>query len=77
MVHDAQYTSEELKTHKGWGHSSYEQVMELAERAGVSQVIMTHHDPDHDDEFLRKIEKQCQDRFKDCELAREGMVIEI
>ena len=77
LVHDAQYTSEELVDRKGWGHSSYDQAIEVAERAGVSQLIMTHHDPDHDDEFLRTTEKICQDRFKDSALAREGMKIEL
>ena len=76
LVHEAQYTTEELKTHKGWGHSSYDQAMEVAERANVKQLVMTHHDPDHDDEFLTKIEKECQDRFKDCTLARVGMQFE-
>ncbi len=77
LIHEAQYTDEELLTHKGWGHSSFNQAIEVAERAGVKQLVMTHHDPDHDDEFLRKIEKRCQARFKNCSLAREGMAIEI
>ncbi len=75
LIHEAQYTDEELLTHKGWGHSSFNQAIEVAERANVKQLVMTHHDPDHDDDFLKKIEKQCQDRFKDCVLAREGMSI--
>ena len=77
LIHEAQYTDEELLTHKGWGHSSFNQAIEVAERANAKLLAMTHHDPDHDDEFLRKIEKQCQDRFKDCVLAREGMSIEV
>jgi len=75
LVHDAQYTKEELVYKRGWGHSSCEQAMEVAERANVKQLILTHHDPDHDDEFLRKIEKKCQDRFKDTLLAREKMEV--
>jgi phosphoribosyl 1,2-cyclic phosphodiesterase len=77
LVHEAQYTSEELKTRKGWGHSSYEQAMDVAEKAGVKRLVMTHHDPDHDDEFLLKMEKKCQERIRDCVLAREGMELEI
>ncbi len=77
LIHEAQYTDKELLTHKGWGHSSFNQAIEVAERAGVKQLVMTHHDPDHDDEFLRKIEKQCQARFKNCWLAREGMSIDV
>lgn len=77
LIHEAQYTDEELLTHKGWGHSSFNQAIEVAERAGAKQLIMTHHDPDHDDEFLREIEKHCQARFKNCSLAREGMSIDL
>lgn len=77
LIHDAQYTEEQLKRKKGWGHSSFEQAIQVAEMSGAGRLIMTHHDPDHDDEFLRKKEKECQDRFKDCILAREGMEFDV
>ena len=77
LVHDAQYTSEELEKYRGWGHSSFEQAIEVAERAEVGQLIMTHHDPDHDDEFLKQVELKCQKRLKNCALAREGMRIDL
>jgi phosphoribosyl 1,2-cyclic phosphodiesterase len=72
LIHDAQYTDEELKTHIGWGHSSYSQAIEVAERSNVEQLIITHHDPDHDDDFLRKMEKKSQERFKDLIFARDN-----
>ncbi|MFY0686474.1 MAG: MBL fold metallo-hydrolase [Cyclobacteriaceae bacterium] len=75
LIHDAQYTTKELAVHRGWGHSSYEQAIEVAELADVKQLIMTHHDPDHDDAFLRKMETECQQRMNNCSLAREGMEI--
>jgi phosphoribosyl 1,2-cyclic phosphodiesterase len=75
LVHDAQYTNEELDAHRGWGHSSYNQAIEVAERAGVKKLVMTHHDPDHNDAFLAKIERECQKRYANCVLAREGMEI--
>src|SRR5438477_5623037 len=75
LVHDAQYTAEELRTHRGWGHSSFDQAMQVAEMAGVKQLAMTHHDPEHDDEFLLRMEKLCQRRFPNSHLAREGMEI--
>ena len=73
LIHEAQYTSEELEKYRGWGHSSYEQALKVAEMAGVKRLVMTHHDPNHDDDFLLKMEKKCQDRFKDSFLARENM----
>ena len=77
LIHDAQFTDEELKAKRGWGHSSYSQAIEVAERANVKLLALTHHDPDHDDEFLRMMEKKSQERFQDCFLAREKMVIEL
>jgi ribonuclease BN (tRNA processing enzyme) len=77
LVHDAQYTAEELRKRRGWGHSSFDQAMQLAEMAGVKRLALTHHDPDHDDEFLQRIEKLCQERFSNAVLAREGMEIPI
>lgn len=75
LVHEAQYTSEELESHRGWGHSSYNQALEVAEKAGVKRLAITHHDPEHDDKFLANIEKECQKRFSNCVLARENMEI--
>ena len=77
LVHDAQYTAEELQKHRGWGHSSFDQAMQFAEMAGVKRLAMTHHDPEHDDEFLLRIEKLCQERFPESVLARHGMEISI
>jgi phosphoribosyl 1,2-cyclic phosphodiesterase len=75
LIHDAQYTADELKTRRGWGHSCFSQAIECAERAGVKRLILTHHDPDHDDSFLRKAEARCQSRFPNCQLARDGMEV--
>ena len=76
LIHDAQYTNEELERYRGWGHATFDQAMEVAERAEVKLLAMTHHDPEHDDEFLASMEKKCQDRMKDCFLARQGMRVD-
>lgn len=73
LIHDAQYTDEELKSHRGWGHSSFSQAVEVAKLAHVKHLIFTHHDPDHDDEFLQEIESQYQRSFPNCAVAKEGM----
>jgi phosphoribosyl 1,2-cyclic phosphodiesterase len=77
LIHEGQYTPEELKMHRGWGHSSWDQAVEVAERAKVKRLVVTHHDPDHDDDFLLDIERRCQARFPATVLAREKMEIEI
>ncbi len=75
LIHDGQYTPEELKNKKGWGHSSWEQAVEVAEESGAKKLAIFHHDPEHTDEFLLKVEKNCQERFKNTFFAREGTTI--
>jgi phosphoribosyl 1,2-cyclic phosphodiesterase len=75
LIHEAQYTDKELAAHRGWGHSSHTQAIEVAEKAGVKKLVMTHHNPDHEDAFLTKLERECQKRLPNCLLAREKMEI--
>ena len=77
LIHDAQFTPEELKARKGWGHSSWEQAVEVAEQAGVKKLALFHHDPEHTDSFLFRMEEECQRRFPEAFLSREGMEIEV
>ena len=77
LIHDAQYTPDELEGKKGWGHSSWEQALAVAEQAGVKRLALFHHDPDHNDAFLLNVEHECQKRFPGAFLAREGMDVVI
>jgi phosphoribosyl 1,2-cyclic phosphodiesterase len=49
LVHDSMYTPEQLERFRGWGHSSYQEAVALAAEAGVKQLVLFHHRPDHDD----------------------------
>lgn len=77
LVHDGQYTCEEYEQYKGWGHSSHAQIVKLAEMANAEQVVITHHDPDHDDNFLNETEPKIRQSNGVFHLARENEVIEI
>ncbi len=77
LIHDGQYTADEYLKYKGWGHSSYEQAVEVAIRAKVKKLIITHHDPDHDDDFLDAMERDCQRLFPNAFFAKEGMEVAI
>lgn len=77
LIHDGQYTPDELRGKKGWGHSSFTQAIEVAKRAKVRKLILTHHDPDHTDVMLHEIENESQKLFDDVVLARDGMEVEI
>ncbi len=49
LIMDAQYFPEEYKARVGWGHSTPIDAVEVAVAAGVGRLVLTHHDPCHDD----------------------------
>lgn len=58
LLLDSQYTEEEYAARKGFGHSTLKQGMKIIEACKPGMVRFVHHDPRHDDEFLRKMEKE-------------------
>lgn len=60
LIHDAQYTDEELAIHTGWGHSSHTQATRLALEAGVKRLALFHHDPNRTDAQLDQIVQSCR-----------------
>jgi phosphoribosyl 1,2-cyclic phosphodiesterase len=83
LICEAQYTSEEYLLKKGWGHSTFEDVLDLADKAGAKRVALFHHDPAHDDAAMDALVDSCvalvTSRKKTIEVfaAREGQTIEI
>jgi phosphoribosyl 1,2-cyclic phosphodiesterase len=81
FIYDATYTDEEYhhpKTPKvGWGHSTWQVGVELAKAAGVRNLVIFHHDPSHDDDFLDDVEAKLQHVFPNGFLAREGMILKL
>lgn len=75
LIHDAQYTPGELLEKRGWGHSSWEQAVEVGLEAKVKRLALFHHDPDHDDTFLAGVEREVQRLFANAFLAREGLEV--
>ena len=56
MIHDAQYTEDDMPHKHGWGHSLISQVRKLATDAEVKLLVMFHHDPDRSDSDLDEIQ---------------------
>ena len=49
LFHDAEYTREEYRHRKGWGHSCIHKVLDLALTAGVGQLGLIHLNQDRTD----------------------------
>ncbi len=80
LYHDGQYTAQEYNTRKGWGHSSYHDVLQFASLAEVKHLLIGHHDPTHNDARLNEIFTSIKENnlypFK-YELAMEGMEFDL
>ena len=72
LIHDAQYTEAEYPGRRGWGHSTWEQAIEVASRAGTDQLALFHHDPGRTDADLAEIEAWAGRRRRGTFAAREG-----
>jgi phosphoribosyl 1,2-cyclic phosphodiesterase len=55
LIHDAQYTAEEFAERSDWGHCAVDYPIRLAEKVGAGRVLLFHHDPGHDDDFLDRL----------------------
>jgi ribonuclease BN (tRNA processing enzyme) len=51
--------------------------VEVAIKANVKRLIITHHDPDHNDAFLDELEKECQKILPNALFAKEGMEVSV
>jgi phosphoribosyl 1,2-cyclic phosphodiesterase len=61
LIHDSQYTPEEIELRKGWGHSHYRATFDLAHRADVHKLILFHHDPSRTDPEVKAMKMICED----------------
>lgn len=81
LISEAQYTEEEYRYKKSWGHSTFSDVLGLAAKSKAKQLVLFHHDPTHDDDQMAKFLKECQDINKaqgyqlDVIAAQEGMTL--
>lgn len=60
LVHDAMYTREEYEQHRGWGHSHYHDVVQLAIDSGVARLVLYHHNPERSDAEIDERVAECR-----------------
>ena len=80
LIHEAQYPNAEYREKIGWGHSSLSNACALVKLTHPKKWIITHHDPMHDDDFLRDKLNLTQQMLTDldsyirAEHAYDGMI---
>jgi len=83
VIHDAQYLAHEMPEKKGWGHSSVEDVLALANDAETRRIALFHHEPERDDDALDRIAANANDWTRahapsmEAIVSREGLSIDL
>lgn len=77
LIVDATYTDDEMPAHRGWGHSSWQQVVRFANEANVGKLCLFHHDPAHDDAFMDAVGAAADEARPGTLVAREGLAVEL
>jgi phosphoribosyl 1,2-cyclic phosphodiesterase len=62
MIYDSSYTDEEYPRYRGWGHSTWQEGVRLADAAEVGTLVIFHHDPSHDDNFMDDVAREAARR---------------
>ncbi len=81
LVHDADYTDAEYPRRKTWGHSTWEQALDLALQSEVRALGLFHHNQDRSDLEIDRIVAECLCRARKagsrmrCFAVREGQSV--
>ena len=78
---DCTYTDEEYHDPQhskvGWGHSTWQEAVKVAKAARVKCLVVFHHDPLHDDEFLDRVGAEAAAALPGTIMAQEGKSINV
>jgi len=78
LVYDSQYLPEEYQARRrGWGHSHWREAINIVMESGAKDLILFHHDPDHDDRCVDAVVKEARNYYPKVRAAAEGMEIQV
>ena len=77
LVYDGMFTQDEYPRCCGWGHSTWQKGVELAQAAGVGALAIIHLHPMHGDATLRAMEGAMQAIMPTAFIARERQTVEL
>ena len=83
LIHDSEYTAEDYKTRRRWGHSAYKDALKLALDAKAKKLGLFHHNQDRTDQEVDEIVQDCRRIIEnrgaclECFAVSEGMEISL
>lgn len=75
LIHDAEYTPREYQTQIEWGHSAYDQVIDLAHAACVKKLGLFHLNQERSDQAMDDIVAECRSLLKEKKSAIECFAV--
>jgi phosphoribosyl 1,2-cyclic phosphodiesterase len=77
VIYDSTYTEDEFLDRHGWGHSTWNEGVKLCRLAGVRQLAIFHHEPDHEDPFMDALADEAKAVWEGAFVAREGCFVDL
>ena len=77
LIYDAMYTEAEYPSRVGWGHSTWQAGVAVADAANVERLVLFHHDPARDDDAVDALERLAATARPGTLAAREGEAIRL
>ena len=82
LIHDGQYTDDEFSIKPDWGHSTPAYAVHVAAEAGARRLMLSHHDPSHNDRELDRILNQARrlpeaKKLEDVSAAHEAQSVDL
>lgn len=65
LVTDAQYIPSEYNSHRGWGHSTTHDAVNMAIKAGIKKLFFFHHDPQRTDSQMDQIVSHYRQKIRE------------
>ncbi|GAB3450405.1 MBL fold metallo-hydrolase [Insolitispirillum peregrinum] len=73
VIYDCTYTDSEFPAKVGWGHSTWQEGVRLCRQANAKRLAIFHHDPDHDDQFMERLEEEARTLWSGALVARDNL----
>ncbi len=77
LIYDSTFTDATYERHRGWGHSTWQQAVRLANEANVGTLMIFHHDPEANDAELDIRASALEQMRPGSVMAQDGLEIDL
>ncbi len=75
LIHDAEYTEDEYRKYRTWGHSSFTSALKMALAANVKRFGLFHLFQDRNDDQMDEMVRQCREKAREVNPAMDCFAV--